>query len=293
MKKEKWNSVRPRLRLLPPRDACKVLFSCLNGRSSPVSTIASDQQIATIERKSVTLPAPGTGAVSYLQTGSADGRRIIFVHGTPGSARGWADYLLDVPDGHSYFALDRPGYGSSAPRSSVVSLKRQAQAILPLLRTVNNRKAILVGHSLGASVAIQAALDLPDGVGGLLLLAGAFDPELEEAHWLQPVGTLKPFSWLLPRSIDNANQELLGLKRDLLAQVGRLHQISIPVITLHGDLDPLVPVTNVHYLQQKLVNTPLDSEILKNKDHFIPWNAKSSVDRALERLIDRVRGTER
>lgn len=292
MKKEKRNSVFPRLRLLPPRDGCKVLFSCLNGRSSPVSTIASDQQIAAIERKSVKLPASGKGVVSYLQAGSGDGRRVIFVHGTPGSARGWAEYLLNVPAGYTYLALDRPGYGLSAPRSGVVSLKHQAQAILPLLRTVKNRQAILVGHSMGASVAIQAALDLPGSVGGLLLLAGAFDPDLEEAHWLQPVGTLKPFSWLLPRSINNANQELLGLKRDLIAQAGRLHQISIPVTTLHGDMDPLVPVTNVDYLQQKLVNSPLDGEILKNKDHFIPWNSKSTVDQALERLIDRVRRTE-
>ena len=293
MKKDKRISVHPRLRMLPPFDACKVLFSCLNGRSSPVSTVASDQQIATIERKSVKLPPSGKGVVSYLQTGSGDGRRVIFVHGTPGSARGWADYLLNVPDGHTYFALDRPGYGLSAPRNSVVSLKRQAQAILPLLKTVNNRKAILVGHSLGASVAIQTVLDFPERVGGLLLLAGAFDPDLEEAHWLQPVGTLKPFSYLLPRSIHNANQELLGLKRDLLAQASRLTQITIPVSTVHGDMDPLVPVANVHYLQQKLVNTLLDREILKNKDHFIPWNAKSSVDRALERLIDRVRRIER
>ena len=292
MKKEKRISVFPRLRLLPPRDGCKVLFSCLYGRGSPVSTTASDQQIAAIERRSVTLPAPGKGAVSYLQTGSGDGRRIIFVHGTPGSARGWVDYLLDVPAGQTYLALDRPGYGLSAPRSVAVSLKRQAQAILPLLGTVKNRRAILVGHSLGASVAIQAALDFPDRIGGLLLLAGAFDPALEEAHWLQPVGTLKPFSWLLPRSIYNANQELLGLKRDLIAQVGRLQQISIPVTTVHGDKDPLVPVTNVHYLQQKLANSPLEAEILKNKDHFIPWNSKSTVDQALERLIDRVCGTE-
>ena len=293
MKKEKRNSVHPRLRILPPFDACKVLFSCLNGRSSPVAAVASDQQIATIERKTIKLPASDRGVVSYLQTGSADGRRVIFAHGTPGSARGWADYLLNVPDGRNYFALDRPGYGLSAPRNSVVSLKRQAQAILPLLKTVNNRKAILVGHSLGASVALQVVLDFPDRVGGLLLLAGAFDPDLEEAHWLQPIGTLKPFSWLLPQSIHNANQELLGLKRDLLAQADRLHRITIPVTTVHGDMDPLVPVNNVNYLQQKLVNTLLEREILKNKDHFIPWSSKSSIDQALERLIDRVRGTER
>lgn len=292
MKKEKGTSVYPRLRLLPPPHAYKVLFSCLNGRSAPISTIASGQQTASIERKTINIPSPGNEFISFLQLGSTDGRRVIFIHGTPGSAKGWADYLLNVPDGRNHIALDRPGYGFSEPRDSVVSLKRQAQAIIPLLKVADNRKAILVGHSLGASVAIQTALDFPDSIGGLLLLAGAFDPELEEAHWLQPIGTLKPFSWLLPRTINNANQELLGLKRDLLAQASRLHQLTVPVSTVHGDMDPLVPVANVDYLQQKLVNTPLDKQILKQKDHFIPWNSKSSIDDALERLIDRVRKAE-
>lgn len=293
MKKEKTTSVLPRLRILPPSHAYKVIFSCLKGSSSPLSTIASDRQIAGISRNTVTVSSSGDDVISFLQTGSADGRRIIFVHGTPGSARGWGDYLLDVPDGRNHIAPDRPGYGFSTPRNSVVSLRRQAHSLIPLLKAGNNRKAIIVGHSLGASIAIQAALDFPERIGGLLLLAGAFDPELEEAHWLQPVGALRPLSWLLPRIINNANQELLGLKQDLLAQAGRLEQITIPVSTVHGDMDPLVPVANLDYLLQKLVNTTLDTEILKNKDHFIPWNSKSAIDESLERLINRVRNTEK
>ena len=292
MKKEKGDSVYPRLRILPPRHAYKVLFSCLSGRSSPISATASDQQIATIERKTLKSPSSGNQTISFLQRGSADGRRVIFVHGTPGSARGWVDYLLNVPKGRRHIALDRPGYGFSEPRGSVVSLRRQAQAIIPLLNVVNNRKTILVGHSLGASIALQTALDFPDKIGGLLLLAGAFDPDLEEAHWLQPVVTLKPFSWLLPRTINNANQELLGLKRELLAQAGRLHQITIPVSAVHGDMDPLVPAANSDFLQQKLVNAPLDKQILSQKDHFIPWNSTSVINQSLECLIERVRKTE-
>lgn len=292
MKREKGKNMYPRLRILPPLHAYKVLFSCLTGRNSPISTVASEQQISDLERKTVKVPSSVNDIISYLQVGSTDGRRVIFVHGTPGSAIGWADYLLSVPGGRNHIALDRPGYGFSSPRNGVVSLKIQAQAILPLLTAVGNCKPILVGHSLGACVAIQVALDFPTTIGGLLLLAGAFDPDLEEAHWLQPIGTFKPFSWLLPRIINNANKELLGLKQELLAQASRLDQITIPVSTVHGDKDPLVPIANLDYLQQKLINTSLDKQVLKDKDHFIPWNSKTAIDINLERLIDRVRRTE-
>jgi pimeloyl-ACP methyl ester carboxylesterase len=280
------------MRILPPRHALKVLLSCLNGRNAPVKTVASDEHIAGIERQSLKVPSSMTDIVSFLQTGPPDGRRVIFIHGTPGNAKGWADYLLDVPAGRRHIAVDRLGYGFSQPKHAVVSLKRQAQAIVPLLKTINSRKAILVGHSSGASVALQTALDFPGTVGGLLLLAGAFDPDLEEASWLQPIGTLKPISRLLTRTINNANRELLGLKRELMAQADRLHKISIPVGVVHGDSDPLVPLANLNYLQRRLTNAWLDKKVLKRADHFIPWHSKPSIDAALKHLIEHVRRTE-
>ena len=282
----------PRLRLLPPRHALTVLVSHLNGRSSPVETAASQGQIAGIERRSLRAPSSATDTVSYLQTGSPEGRRVIFLHGTPGAANGWADYLLDGSTGRLHIALDRPGYGGSTSDRSAASLKRQARAVVPFVQTVKGKKAILVGHSLGASVAVQTAVDFPDALGGLLLLSGAFDPDLEEANWLQLLGTLKPISRLLPRAIDYANRELLGLKRNLLDQAERLHRIRMPVVVVHGDKDPLVPPANIDYLQRKLQHASLDTVVLKQTDHFIPWHSKPAVDDALERLIEKVRRVE-
>lgn len=280
---------RPRMRLLPPLSALKVFLSSLNGRNAPVKITASNEQIANITRQSKRADPPDADLVSFLQAGTPSGRRVIFVHGTPGNAKGWADYLLTVEEGHEYIALDRPGYGFSEPEHAVVSLERQAQAVAPFLKTSCGRKTILVGHSSGAAVVMQTALDYPDSVGGMLLLAGALDPELEEAFWLQLIGKLNPVSKLLSRAINNANHELLSLKGGLLAQSDRLHQINIPVEVVHGEKDPLVPVANVSYLQRTLTNAALDTLVLKNVDHFLPWHSKPSVDTSLQRLIGRVR----
>ena len=292
MIKRTGESLHPRWRLLPPIHALKVFISCLNGRNAPVITAAHEEQIASIERQTFRVPYSRTDSVSFLQMGPLNGRRIIFVHGTPGNAKGWADYLLDVPTGRHYIALDRLGYGLSKPIHAVVSLRRQARAVAPLLNLGSGRKSIIEGHSSGASIALQTAIDFPDTVGGLLLLAGAFDPDLEEAIWFQPIGTFQPISRLLTRTINNANRELLGLKRELVAQADRLHQIRIPVAVVHGQMDPLVPIANLDYLQRMLKNVRIQKVVLKHADHFIPWHSKPTVDAELDCLIEQVRRTE-
>jgi hypothetical protein len=60
-------------------------------------------------------PVPAGYRVSYLRAGDPAGRRIILVHGTPGAAEGWLDYLTNVPAGFEHIAVDRPGFGESGP----------------------------------------------------------------------------------------------------------------------------------------------------------------------------------
>ena len=285
-------NVSPRLRLLPPTHAYTVMLSCLTGRSTPVNNRRNDA-IVPGQRASIDSPTPAIEQVSYIYSGHPDGRRIIFIHGTPGSADGWSDYLAHIPEGRLHLAIDRPGFGKSMPYHAVVDIKHQALALSTLLDGGAKKKAVLVGHSLGASVALQLALDFPDLVGGLLLLAGAFDPELEEANVLQPLAAYTPISRLLPRAISNANKELLGLKKGLMNQAERLDQITTPVAIVHGEADPLVPVQNSQYLEEKLTGTSVDITILENKDHFIPWTAKAAIDKALEQLLSAVQANER
>ena len=290
--KSKTINIRPRIRLLPPRHALQVLISGMSGRDAPINTAANQKEIASLERLSVDAPSPLSVTISYLRGGNPDGRRIVFVHGTPGNAKGWAEYLLNIKESRLHIAVDRPGFGKSAPRKAVVSMARQAAAIKPFLQQGRSKKAILVGHSLGASVAVKTALDHPDLVGGLLLLAGAMDPDLEEANLIQLLGTFRPLAHLLPRDIDNANRELLSLKRELAVMADVLNTITIPIHIVHGDRDPLVPYANVAYMEKKFAKAPLDVTTLKNTDHFIPWHSKPAVDAALEQLVDQVHKTE-
>jgi len=155
-------------------------------------------------RQSVQVGAPLNTTVSFLRAGDATGPRIVLVHGTPGSATAWADYLLDPPAGLEIVALDRPGFDRSGPEAAAVSLEAQAAAVVALL-PADGRPVVLLGHSLGGPIVARVAAEHPARVTALVLLAASLDPAQEEIHPMQWVGAWAPVRALLPRVLCNAN----------------------------------------------------------------------------------------
>ncbi|MGD1934422.1 MAG: alpha/beta fold hydrolase [Candidatus Phaeomarinobacter sp.] len=216
------------------------------------------------------------------RAGGRTGTRVIFIHGTPGSAGAWEDYLADVPDGFEYVAVDRAGFGASGPDDAVPSLQAQAEAIAPLVDDVAT-PVIVVGHSLGGPVAATLGLLRPDRVKALVIVAGSLDPALEEIHFMQPIGEWWGVRHVLPRMIRNANRELLVLEKELLALQPQLGDLTMPVQIIHGTDDNLTPFENVPYMEEHFTSAPLTVTILDGQNHFLPWNSKSEIDAAIDR----------
>ena len=237
-------------------------------------------------RHTLTQGRPGAAPLGYLRAGTLGGTRLLLVHGTPGSATGWADYLLNPPPGLDVLALDRPGFGRSGPADALPSLADQAAAVLALMPD-DGRPALLLGHSLGAAVVARVAAEHPQRVAGLVLLAGSLDPALEVIHPLQHLGAWAPVRSLLPRSIRNANRELMALKPELEALATLLPRITAPVVIVHGTQDDLVPVANVAYVQARLTGARcVRTLLLDGRNHFLPWNSEGTVREALRIALE-------
>jgi pimeloyl-ACP methyl ester carboxylesterase len=224
--------------------------------------------------------------VSYLRAGEAGGARVIMVHGTPGSATAWTDYLLSPPPDIELVALDRPGFGSSAPDGAVTRLADQAAAVAALLPT-EDRPVVLLGHSLGGAVVARVAADHPQRVSALVLLAASLDPALETIHPVQRLGAWAPIRALLPRAIRNANAELMALGPELQALADALPRIAAKVVIVHGTQDDLVPVANVPFMQARLLGARcIKVVLLEGRNHFLPWNSEAAVRDAIGDALD-------
>lgn len=231
--------------------------------------------------------APPLGTeVSLLRNGDRSGPRVILVHGTPGAAAGWADYLNAPPAGIDLVALDRPGFGASGPHGAVTDLAAQAAAVAALLPD-DGRAAVLLGHSYGGAVVARVAAEHPERVGAVVFLAASLDPALESIHPLQHVGMWSPVRGLLSRAIRNANDELFALKDELAALAALLPRIRASVLIVHGTRDRLVPVENVAYLQATLVGARrVTTTLLEGGNHFLPWNAAAKVRAAIAAAVE-------
>jgi pimeloyl-ACP methyl ester carboxylesterase len=249
-----------------------------------------EAEMAKLPRKSV---AVESYKVSYLEGGEPGGRLVVFVHGTPGDAVGWADYLISAPKGFHYVALDRPGFGESGPDDAVVSLPEQARALAAVVRAEGGNPAILVGHSLGGPIVAQLAVDKPELVAALVVLAGSLDPALENVPFIQHVGDAWPVSALLPRAMRNANREIIALEKELDRLAPRLKAITVPVVIVHGTADDLVPYANVDFMRGHLTGAKIvDVMSMQGQNHFLPWNAKAQVTAAVAKAAQDATLTE-
>jgi pimeloyl-ACP methyl ester carboxylesterase len=240
-----------------------------------------------------TLSSPAGYDLSYLEAGDPNGHLVVFVHGTPGEAQAWADYLMSVPSGYHYISLDRPGFGKSGPGDAVVSLAEQAKALAAIIRAKGNKPAALVGHSLGGPIIAQLAVDTPELAASLIIVAGSLDPGQESVPFIQYFGDTWPISALLPRAVRNANREIIALEPQLKALAPRLATINVPVTIVHGTEDDLVPFANVDFMKRHLTGTTaMDVTVIEGQNHFLPWNSKPQVEAAVAKAFEMMGGAK-
>lgn len=227
----------------------------------------------------------GNQPIHYVKAGNPNGALALFVHGSPGSLSAFIHFLADSMLNRELLLIttDRPGFGHSNFGIAEPSLKKQAAALAPILRAhQSNRPILLVGHSLGGPLVARMALDYPELVDGLILVAPSIDPELEpdETWWRAPFAS--PFlSWVLPRSLRASNDEIYQLKPQLEDLVPEWKKISCPVIVIQGEKDSLVPAANADFAQANLVNAKVKIIRKADMNHFVPWTNPELIRQAI------------
>ena len=114
------------------------------------------------------------------------GPAIVAVHGLTSNHTVWYS-IADALDGsHRILAPDLRGRGDSDKPATGYSLAHHAADLRALLDHFRLARAILMGHSLGAHIAVRFATLHPDRVSKLVLFDGGLDVRAEILDALAP-----------------------------------------------------------------------------------------------------------
>ncbi|MER9303209.1 alpha/beta fold hydrolase [Mesorhizobium sp. M0293] len=109
--------------------------------------------------------------IHYVDQG--EGRPIVFVHGLGAQLHHFGHTLFGrFGPGYRLIALDRPGSGYSVrARGATGRLPEQAEIVRRFIEALGLERPLVVGHSLGGAVALTLAVEHPEAISGIALLA--------------------------------------------------------------------------------------------------------------------------
>lgn len=109
--------------------------------------------------------------VAYVDKG--EGQAIILIHGLGSYIPAWKKTIPALTEKYRVIALDLPGFGKSSKDVDSYSIPFFAKTVADLQDFLGIKKAAWIGHSMGSQIALRAAVDYPDKISRLVLLAPA------------------------------------------------------------------------------------------------------------------------
>jgi len=259
-----------------------------------------------------------------------EGRPVVLIHGNPGSGQDWTRVFGPLSALHRVIAFDRPGHGrSERPKHVDVTVEVQARLLHDALKQLHVERPIVVGHSWGGALALVYAINYPQEIAGVVLVAPAVyesqdvslvselpavpvigdavnfvltplfaatfvRSELKKAFSPDPVpkNYLRSVlsEWTRPKKIKAYSLDEVSLNDSLKRLSPRYPEITIPVSILAGDSDLIVPEKdNAERLHQALPKSRLI--LLPKTGHQIPFTRSQAVLDEIERVhkLSRVR----
>lgn len=122
-----------------------------------------------------TMQTPDGLRLEYVEHGDHAGTALVLLHGYTDSWRSFEGVLSRLPARLHAVALSQRGHGGSDRPRTGYRPEDFAADVAALLTGLGIDRAVVLGHSMGATVAQRLAIDYPDRVLGLVLAGGRAD----------------------------------------------------------------------------------------------------------------------
>jgi pimeloyl-ACP methyl ester carboxylesterase len=251
----------------------------LSGCSGAPQQAAPRARDSLLDNSNIALKSMAVGdfQLHYAEAGDVGKPTIVFVHGTPGSWRSLGRLMTSTQlDQHArLISIDRPGWGGSPllDKETEGSFAAQVTLIEPLLSKLKaesgGQSLILVGHSYGASISPYIAYMHPELVDGLLMAAGAIDPELGKPRWYNWAASAWPISRMINPRLVKANVEIWGVYDALKTLEPWWQTVSIPMTYMQGEEDELVHPRNLDFAENFLPKTNTKVVRIPGQGHLV------------------------
>lgn len=161
---------------------------------------------------------------------AGDGEPVVFIHGSGPGASGYSNFKQNYPvfaeAGLRAIVPDLPGYGLSSKPETEYTLDFFVSTLQQFIDDLGLDSYVLVGNSLGGAIAIKLALDNPERVSKLLLMAPGGLMEKEQ-YYQQMEGIQKMGAAFAAGELNEPE----GMKRLLGLQLYDADQITDEIVS--------------------------------------------------------------
>jgi 3-oxoadipate enol-lactonase len=258
----------------------------------------------------------GDGRFTFEAAGDTGRTPLVFLHGIGGAARGWRSQLDYFGNRYRAIAWDMPGYGGSAPLTTV-SVATLADALQDFLRQVGTTKPILVGHSIGGMIVQQWLVKHPADAKAIVLAQTSPAFGKAEGDWqksfidarLGPLDRGETMASLAPTLVndlvgDDPDAAGMALARDCMASVpeatyratmlallgfdqrAALKDIKVPALALSGSKDNNAPAPMMAKMASFIPSARYVE--LEGAGHLVNLERPAAFNTALDQFLQTV-----
>ncbi len=247
----------------------------------------------------------GRRIACWVNNGSflPDRKTLVFIHGSGGDHTNWIQQYTFLKNAFNIAALDLPGHGQSEGpgERNVAAYVEWVKKILDGLKIIN---PVLIGHSLGAAIALSFVIRYDGAAAAVVPVAGGLkmpvNPMILEGLKQDPASVVgmaakfsvakqnrEKFSALIAESLLRVNPEILHgdfSACDGLDITDAVAGIRIPALVLCGVEDKMTPPALSRFIGDHIPGATLT--LIEGAGHFVMMENPEAFNAALTDFVN-------
>lgn len=206
--------------------------------------------------------------ISLYYQEQGEGEPLFLLHGNGEDGTYFANQLSFFSDRYRVIAVDTRGHGKSPRGTASFTMEQFAVDLHKLMDKLEIQKAIILGFSDGANIAMKFALKYPERVNALILNGGNLDTKGVKRSIQIPIEIGYRFAKLFAGKSEKAktHMEILGLMvHEPNIKPEELRAIQAPTLVIAGTKD-MIKQSHTEIIAQNIPNAKLS---VIPGDHFI------------------------